>query len=607
MDRERSRPVANSDSSRRVRIRAGVVVLAIASVGLVLVLTGAFDAPRVNLILITLDTTRADRLGCYGCAEAQTPNLDRLAAEGSLFLNARVHLPLTLPSHASILTGTNPYWHGLDTNGQKLADEGVVTLAESLDNEGYTTGAVIAAFVLTRAYGLDQGFHEYDDSIPPPAAQSLVANAEIPADQGLRKAIAWLDRHGEERFFLWWHIFDPHDPYEPPGIFAHRFKRNPYDGEIAFVDSVVGELLDALEARNLFDSTVLAVIGDHGESLGEHDEEFHGLYVYNSTLHVPFILRGPGVPQGRRVTELVRSIDLAPTVLELLGGREDPACQGRSLTALMAGRREEPRISYFESKEFNKVYGWAVLRGVERDGVKFMHQPEPELYFLDDDPGELHNLAAQQPQTVEAMAGVLDRIMRESVGGPGAEYDLRQDVESLEKLVSLGYVSGGSRHESSSEVDWKDHRELLAKIRRLNSEFHTSRGEAVEKLLEEIQSETGDALIFHFHLGMLLFKDHDYAAAIEHMKIATRHDHYRLPCALYVVCMCLELKRYDEAREFCEVALEVDPFNPVVYSNLLQIAVQEQNDREVARCAAKLLELVPGHPDAANLQRLAGE
>jgi len=561
--------------------------------------------PRPNLIVITLDTTRADRLGCYGYAAAETPHLDALASGGALFENARVQVPGTLPSHASMMTGTNPTWHGIDTNHQKLVDEGVVTLAESLRGEGFRTHAVIGAFVLGKAYGLAQGFETYDDAMPVPALGAMAEPGEILAEESLERVVDWIDANGDDPFFLWWHIYDPHAPFEPPPLYRHRFQRNLYDGEIAYVDSVFGRLMRALERMELSDNTIIAVIGDHGESLGDHDEDFHGFFVYNSTLSVPLIFNGPGVPAGARVKDLVRSIDLAPTLHELLGCAAEPQHQGRSLCALMAGGKDdEPRVSYFESKEFNKAFGWAVLRGVETMGVKYFDQPIPELYFLDRDPDELENKAGDEPRKVDEMRKILDTVLAESTSGAPRSAGVTADGDALKKLIKLGYMSGGSRTTVASDKDPKQYMEIWDKVRRVEREAHTGNAAAMRAMLEEMVAQNPDILVFRLYLGYLLMEAGEFPAAIEHFKVACRSESYRFACSMHVAGMCAELKRYDEAREFFAMALDTDPYNIPVLTRVALLAF-EMGDREAAaRYAQKALELAPDLPDADRMRRL---
>jgi len=563
------------------------------------------SAPRPNLILVTLDTTRADRLGCYGYEAAATPHLDALAAGGALFENARVQVPGTLPSHASMMTGTNPTWHGIDTNHQRLVDEGVVTLAESLQAEGFRTHAVIGAFVLGKAYGLAQGFDGYDDAMPVPALGAAAEPGEILAEKGLDRAVDWIGANGDDPFFLWWHIYDPHAPFEPPPLYRHRFQRNLYDGEIAYVDSVFGRLMAALEKMELRQNTFIAVIGDHGESLGDHDEDFHGFFVYNSTLSVPLIVNGPGVPAGVRVKDLVRSIDLAPTLHELLGCAPEPQHQGRSLRALMEGETDvEPRVSYFESKEFNKAFGWAVLRGVETMGVKYFDQPIPELYFLDRDPGELENRAAHEPRKVDEMRKILDAVLAESASGAPRSAGVAADGDALKKLIKLGYMSGGSRTTVASDKDPKEYMDIWDKVRRVEREAHSGNAAGMRSMLEEMVAQNPDILVFRLYLGYLLMEAGEFPAAIEHFKAACRSESYRFACSMHVAGMCAELKRYDEAREFFAMTLDTDPYNVPVLTRVALLAF-EMGDREAAaHYAQRALDLAPDIADANRMRRL---
>ncbi len=589
-------------ASPRVKYILLLVVLGAAALWLVITLYDSF-AEKPNLIIITLDTTRADRLGCYGYQQAATPALDRLAREGVLFENARVQVPITLPSHASIMTATNPVWHGLDSNNQRLPDSNVSTLAEVLRDKGYRTGAVMGSFVLAKTYGLAQGFDYYNDTMP--AGKTGSTTPEITAWEGMERSIRWIRENKDKRFFFWWHIFDPHWPYEAPEPYGSRFRSNPYDGEIAYTDAAIGQLLSALDGMDLLDRTFIAVIGDHGDSLGEHAEDSHGFFAYNSTLHVPFFIRGPAIPKEKRVPELVRSIDMAPTLLDLLGCGSDPQHQGRSLSDLIYGGEEKQwPASYFETKELNKVFGWSVIRGIERKGVKYIDLPIPELYFLDRDPDEADNAASREPALVEKMKRILASVVEETAG----DFDQKEisglDSEALERLISIGYISGGSRKVVESDVDPKQRMEFWDKYRRLTRAQGRGDQTAARRLLEEMLVENPDALICHFFLGHQYYMNREYEPAIEHLKAAAMHDAYRLTCFTFLGIMCAELERFDEAKEYCQLALKVDSSSVDVYTNLVQIAEQEGDRESMVRYASRILELAPRHPAAGKFRRI---
>ncbi len=426
----------------------------LAAAGLSLAAAVRAEAPP-NLLLITLDTTRADHLGCYGDQKAQTPTLDRLAREGALFENARCHVPLTLPSHATLLSGLLPSTLNLRVNGLKL-QEGVPTLATLLKERGYTTLAVVSSVILERERGLARGFDRYDDRMTQPPRGGGPPE-ERKAEEVTKAA---LEAVGKVRgpFFLWVHYYDPHYEYRPPEPFAKAFAQNPYDGEIAYMDHEVGRLLQGLEEAGLLSRTLVAVAGDHGEGLMEHGERQHGVFLYEYALRVPLILRWPGrVPAGLRVKDLCGLADLAPTVLELLGLKA-PRTDGRSLLPLLRGKPLPPRILYAESYHGFFTYGWAPLRAVADGEWKFIEAPRPELYRYR--VSETENLVSKEPAKAAALRKALEAF---PAAGAGEEAEMERllkdpsNAETLRQLMSLGYLSGGGlRPDAKGLLDPKD-------------------------------------------------------------------------------------------------------------------------------------------------------
>ena len=356
---------------------------------------------RPNVLLITLDTTRADRLGCYGYAGARTPALDRLAARGVLFEQAVCSAPLTLPSHATILTGLLPPEHGLRLNSVGALPAGVPTLATELRRRGYRTAAFVAATVLAAKFGLDRGFQVYDDNIPPEARRGggeggqAYRSGESVADAAIR----WLQQPSRAPFFCWVHFYDPHWPYHAhTDRFGAQFADRPYDAEIAYLDAQVQRLLDALTQTGVGPRTLIVAVGDHGETLaGEPHAEprpHHGLMLYRGTMRVPLILCGAGVRRhGRRVGALVETADVFPTVLACCGARAPARSSGRDLRPWLRGRSAAPRACYGES-ELPASYGWSGQRSLTTEEWKYIRSPVPELYDLVADPNETNNLAA---------------------------------------------------------------------------------------------------------------------------------------------------------------------------------------------------------------------
>jgi arylsulfatase A-like enzyme/Tfp pilus assembly protein PilF len=431
----------------------------------------AAPPPRPSLLLVTFDTTRADRIGCYGAKDASTPALDALAKRGVRFAEALSPAPLTLPSHATILTGRAPREHGArDNEGYRLADA-QVSLAETLQGAGFATAAFVGAAVLDRVTGIGQGFAHFDDQVRV-GSERWFAWQERAAQQVVDATEARLATL-KPPFFLWVHFYDPHLPYVPPEPYATRFAKRPYDGEIAYADAQLGRLLERLAARGLDRSLVVAVAGDHGESLGEHGEAAHDVFVYQATQRVPLILAGPGIAAGRVVEERVGLIDLAPTLAELLG-LPFPEARGRSLVPWVRPTAPPPRpreaaIYEIESVFPARAYGWAPLFGAVQGTLKFVDAPRPELYDLARDPRETTNLLDAAPRddaarrALEAGRPLAARV-RElfaadiealSAGGDAAGA-AAVDPEHRARLEALGYAGGSASRPGDPRIDPKD-------------------------------------------------------------------------------------------------------------------------------------------------------
>ncbi len=411
------------------------------------------DSSPPNLLLITIDTLRADHLSCNGAQNVATPNLDRLAREGVNFTRARSPVPLTLPSHASILTGSYPPTHGIRDNASSRLAEDQLTLSEALRSNGNETAAFLGSFVLDRRFGLDQGFDTYDDQVAAAPEELESLEAERSADDVFSAFDEWFSARETSRpFFAWLHFYDPHAPYTPPEPFATKYRADPYAGEVAYVDAVIGRVIGRLEEEDLLQRTVMAVVGDHGEGLGEHGERTHSLLIYNSTLHVPMILFAPGrIEAGARVESLVRTIDLAPTLLELAGHQQGFG-EGQSLVPLIERGEEDSEsreadlihAAYSESLYAQRNLGWSSVRGLETGTHRLILGPDPELYDLLVDPEEQHDLAEARPELIKELNLLLDQVALEPVGERGESKTPAMDPETVEQLRSLGYLSGSS-------------------------------------------------------------------------------------------------------------------------------------------------------------------
>jgi arylsulfatase A-like enzyme/Flp pilus assembly protein TadD len=408
--------------------------------------------PGLNVLLISVDTLRADALGCYGRADATTPWIDRLAAEGVRFETAHAHNVVTLPSHANILSGRYPLRHGVRDNTGFRFPSDLPTLATILRGKGWRTGAFVSSFVLDSRFGLDRGFEVYDDRVGGQETTTAFVTPERHGPQTVRAARRWLDGVRGQRWFAFVHIYEPHFPYEPPEPFASRFRSEPYEGEVAAADAALAPLLEPLLAGGAAARTLVVFTSDHGESLGEHGERTHGIFAYEATLHVPLILWAPGLFGPRVVASAVRHVDVLPTVLDALGMEVPSDLPGRSLLPLIAGRERGSPDSYFEALSTSLNRGWAPLHGAVAGGLKYVDLPIPELYDLAQDPAELKNLAASRPQDLERLR---QRLSRLRAGDVGVGARVEEDQATLERLRALGYVAGETvpQKERYSEQD----------------------------------------------------------------------------------------------------------------------------------------------------------
>jgi choline-sulfatase len=422
-----------------------VVRLAIAGIALIAVAAGAACSWRpgpVALVIITLDTTRADRLPIYGFMHAPMPALERLARDGVVFDRATSVAPLTLPAHSSLFTGLFPPAHGVRDNADRPLAEDRTTLAEILRARGFRTGAFVGSVVLDADRGLAQGFDQYSGVTTGQAAAPSLPVRRRSADAVVSDALHWIETQDDRPLFAWVHLYDPHKPYNPPEPFRSQYS-DPYLAEIAFADAHIGRLLAALERRKILDRTIVVVAGDHGEALGEHGERDHGIFVYESVLHVPLIVRAPGI-SPRRLSGVVRLVDVMPTVLDLLRVPR-PQVEGVSLAATMRGEAPQPELDAYSESQYPRRLGWSPLRALRAGRYKLIEAPRPELYDLERDPFEQRNVYDERPEVAAALARRLasfDPMVKASDGLS----DYMPSVELQQRIASLGYVgSSGSR------------------------------------------------------------------------------------------------------------------------------------------------------------------
>ena len=444
------------------RVAFGVAALIISALAHALLGTSCASAVRrqagLNVLLITVDTMRADAMGAYGRKDADTPWMDRLAAQGVRFAEARAQNVVTLPSHANILSGRYPTDHGVRDNSGFRFPADPETLATILKARGYRTGAFVSAFPLDSRFGLDRGFDVYDDRFANVDTHTAFQMEERPGPETAALAADWIRAQGDGPWFCWVHLYEPHFPYAPPEPVRSRFASAPYQGEVAAADAALGPLVETTLAAGPSGRTLVVLTADHGESLGEHGEPTHGIFAYEATLRVPLVLYAPSVLRARVVAEPVRHVDILPTVLDALALPPPSGIAGRSLLPLAAGQSLPPRESYLEALSSTRNRGWAPLIGVVRGPFKYVDLPLPELYDLSADPGETRNLAPVQPQRLEEMRAALSRVREGDRGWEGGA----EDEAVRERLRALGYVAASRSLGARAFTDADDPKRLIA-------------------------------------------------------------------------------------------------------------------------------------------------
>lgn len=448
------------------------------------------EETKQNLLLITIDTLRADRLSCYGSENPKTPHIDSLAERGVLFTRAFAHNSTTLPSHTNIFLGTTSNYHGVHENFNFIVNDKLLTLAEHLKSYGYSTGAFIGAYPLDSRFGLSQGFDVYDDDYTRTHSADP-SSPERKAEAVVENALEWLEKQYSP-WFLWIHCWDPHIPYEPPEPFKTQYKENPYEGEVAYVDSVLGKLFNYLKDNNLLDNTAVIFTADHGESLGQHGEKTHGYFAYNATIRIPLII---SIPQQkpRRIDHYVSHIDLFPTICDLLGLEKPSLLQGISLVPALKGKKLRERPIYFESLYPYYTRGWAPLKGFIDQKKKFIDSPIPELYELERDFDELKNLAGREK--LEKYREQLEKIRSDQTPLERIKAEQRIDRETREKLKSLGYVSSIQVTKKEKFGPEDDVKVLLPYVHKTNEAwdlYNDGKKEEAIKILSGILEERKD-------------------------------------------------------------------------------------------------------------------
>ncbi|HEY3174869.1 MAG TPA: sulfatase-like hydrolase/transferase [Candidatus Polarisedimenticolia bacterium] len=559
----------------------------------------------LNLVIVTLDTTRADRIGCYGDRDILTPQLDALAARGALFEQAHATAPLTLPSHSSIFTSRYPPAHGVRDNGGFFLSESEETLAEVLSAHGFATGGFVSAYVLDRRWGIAQGFDRYFDDFDLAKYRTLsMGDIQRRGDETLGKALDWIRDQRGKRFFAWLHLYDPHSPYDPPEPYATAYAGRLYDGEIAYVDSLIGELMDDLSRSGLSSRTLVVVVGDHGESLGEHKESGHAFFVYGTSTHVPLILSGPwpGLA-GMRIPGVVSTIDIMPTVLELLGVHHAVHGQGRSLVPLVEGRSlSEPLVAYSESFYPRYHFGWSDLRTLRTDRYRFIEAPRPEIYDTSKDPLETENLAGALPELLARMRGMLARIEGEMGEASTTTAPQEMDEETLRKLAALGYIGStvDTAGKGSGELaDPKDKIEIVNRMHEAKDDQLKGDSKTAIEKLRRVVADAPEVIDAWFRLGNAYFEEREFPLALEMYRrtLALKPDHDW--AMVNMANVYVEMGRIDDALVGYRRFLERDPANDLIAYRLAETLLDAGRIGEAGAMFRRVLEIAPGKAAAA--------
>ncbi len=589
----------------------------ISSRSLVLLLTAsllpwastAFAVPvgAPNVVVITIDTLRADHLGCYGYKQIRTPNIDALAADATRFERAYTAVPVTLPSHTVMFTGTYPMLSGMHDFAANKLNPTQPTLASVLKEHGYATAAVIGSAVLDSRFGLNRGFDFYYDHFDFNRLQeSNLEEMERPGNLVADVTLDWLSKNYSKKFFLWMHLYDPHYPYRPPAPYGEEYKDSPYDGEIAFADAQVGRLIRFLKSKGLYANTLIVLSGDHGEGLGEHGEKTHGFFIYNATLHVPLIIHlpsghAPGAASRRVVPDLVSLADLMPTVLQTLKVNVPSQVQGHNLLLLM--KKVEPveaRSLYAETFLPRLHFNWSELRGAETANYHFIDAPKPELYDLVKDPGETQNLYPEKKAVAEEMRARLAAMIRQYSAGQELAEKTGLDPALMERLKSLGYAgfSGGGSPTITDRAlpDPKDRVQVYELISdAIAQSQHGDYADSTEKLNLALKTEP-DSVPVRYLLGLNYYRRHEFSNAVTQLeRVLQLSPEYAL-AAFQLGLAYARAGDFERAIPALKRALELDATNFSAAYNLGIVYEQKQMVPEAMAAFRHALSIAPDYP-----------
>ncbi len=562
----------------------------------------------MNVILVTIDTLRADHLGCYGKDRVATPALDGLASDGVRFGRCIAQTPLTLPSHTTILSGTYPLHHQVRDNGGFLVPQRLLMLPEALKASGFATAGFVASYVLHSKWGINQGFDYYGDSFDLSRYKSVsLGEVQRPAEDVLTEARGWLDKNGGRRFFAWIHLYDPHTPYEPPSPFREQYPGHPYRGEVAYTDAQLGSFFSYLKEKKLWERTLLVVTGDHGEGLGEHGEATHGYFIYDSTVHVPLIVHAPFRFPARTIAAPVEHVDILPTILEAVGVSLPAQTQGRSLLPQMFG--DQPArtgTAYTETWYPRLHYGWSELKALYRSGWKYIQAPEAELFDRRRDPGETDNVVRRHSPAARDMRRRIEEFCRQQTRDPLAPEQVKKtDRDSLEKLAALGYLT--TFVDTSKRpllVDPKRKFHIYKALSRARGLADGDREEEAIRLVSGILAEDPEIIDAYMLLGNFYFKRKEFENAIQQYRaVLERRADYNF-AMINVVNSLRGMGRLEEAKRELASYIRLFPEDAAFRTELGDILFQ-QND--LAGALAEMRRAVALDPGQAGAHNRMGE
>jgi len=584
----------------------------------------------LNIIIITIDTLRWDYVSIYSQDYAQTPELDRLAEEGILFKSCVAQIPLTLPSHATILSGTYPLYHHVIDNSSVQVPNQIQLISEILRNHDFATSAFIGSYVLHRKTGMNQGFEYYADEFEVQDKIFSPESLQKSSDEVLAEAKQWLTNNKKNKFFTWIHLFDPHSPYTPPSPYKERYPSNPYRGEVEYVDNQLGQFIVFLKKEGLYDQTLIIVTSDHGEGLGDHGEKEHGFFLYESTVRVPLILRAPFDFPVKYVDQIIEHVDVVPTILNLLGIPIPEFCQGVSFFNLMINRkRNKSNIAYSETYYPRLHFGWSELKAFYRKNWKYIQAPREELYDLSQDIDEKNNLALVNTSERDKMNTDIERFIKEKSANPLTSKKARQlDKRDIERLASLGYLTSVVDIKGKTDLlDPKDKIQIVNDLERAKWQFGNQQYDQAINLIKSILKTNSEVIYAHHLLGNCYFQKKLYSLALENYRYVLKRQPDWI-IAMYDIIDCLymmgnyeaaveetkrflqpypsdytlleelaglyhALEEYDKSMDVLEILNQMDKTNTKILSLIVDISIKQRKYDVSSQYVEHALEIHP--------------